>query len=101
MSNKVKDISIKHHIYYFFVDTINLKKFHRNNIKMKKKKKKDGNSYKNILLYCIGYVYIKVNSVNALYLIINKVKGYFQEIYKSKYLTLVSTNESKGKIKKY
>ena len=66
-----------------------------------KKKKKDGNSYKNILLYCIGYVYIKVNSVNALYLIINKVKGYFQEIYKSKYLTLVSTNESKGKIKKY
>ena len=39
MSNKVKDISIKHHIYYFFVDTINLKKFHLNNIKMKKKKK--------------------------------------------------------------
>ena len=45
--------------------------------------------------------YVKVNSVNPLYLIINKVNGYFEEINKSKYLTLVPTNESKEKIKKY
>ena len=29
------------------------------------------------------------------------MNGYFEEINKSKYLTLVSTNESKEKIKKY
>ena len=45
--------------------------------------------------------YVKINSVNPLYLIINKVNGYFEEINKSKYLTLVPTNETKEKIKKY
>ena len=45
--------------------------------------------------------YLKINSVNLLYLIFSKVNGYFEEINKSKYLTLVHTNESKGKIKKY
>ena len=45
--------------------------------------------------------YVKINSVNPLYLIFSKVNGYFEEINKSKYLTLVSTNESKEKIKKY
>ena len=31
----------------------------------------------------------------------NKMNGYFEEINKNKYLTLVSTNASKEKIKKY
>ena len=45
--------------------------------------------------------YAKINSVNSLYLIFCKVNGYFEEINKSKYLTLVPTNESKEKIEKY
>ena len=44
--------------------------------------------------------YLKINSVNPLYLIINKVNGYFEEINKNKNLTLVPTNESKEIIKK-
>ena len=44
---------------------------------------------------------VKINSVNLLYLIFNKVNGYFEETNGNKYLTLVSTNESKEKIKKY
>ena len=66
-----------------------------NNIKI------DEKSYKNILIYYIGYVtikdskYIKINSVNPLYLIFNKVNGYFEEINGNKYLMLVTTNESK------
>ena len=36
-----------------------------------------------------------------MYLIFNKVNGYFEEINGNKYLTLVPTNESKEKIKKY
>ena len=55
-------------------------------------------SYKNILIYCIGYVTIrdlkdvKVNSVKPLYLIFSKVNGYSEEINNNKYLTLVPTN---------
>ena len=36
-----------------------------------------------------------------MYLIFRNVNGYFEEINKSKYLTLVPTNQSKEKIKKY
>ena len=45
--------------------------------------------------------YIKINSINPLYLIFRNVNGYFEEINKNEYLTLVSTNESKEIIKKY
>ena len=41
----------------------------------------------------------KINSVNPLCLIINKVNEYFEEINKRKYLTLAPTIESKEKIK--
>ena len=94
MSTKVQDIDIKSCSYYFFHDIINIKNFDSNNIKI------DEKSYKNILIYDIGYVtikdleYVKINSVNHLYLIFNKVSGYFEEINGNKYLTLVPTNES-------
>ena len=39
--------------------------------------------------------YVKINSINLLYLIINKVNGCFGENNGNKYLTLVSTNPSK------
>ena len=101
MSNKVKDIDIKNSTYYFFDDIIKLKNFDSSNIKI------DEKSYKNILIYYIGYVtikdskYIKINSVNPLYLIFNKVNGYVEEINGNKYLTLVPANESKEKIKNH
>ena len=96
----MNDLDIKSSTYYFFDGIISIKHFDSYNIKI------DENSYKNILIYYIGYVtikdskYVKINSVNHLYLIFNKVNGYFEEINKSKYLTLVPTNESKEKIKK-
>ena len=43
----------------------------------------------------------KINGVNPVYLIINKVSGYFEEINGNKYLTSVPTNKSKEKLKKY
>ena len=55
------------------------------------------------LIYCIAYVtiqnskYVKISSVNPLYLMLNKMNGYFEEINGNKYLTLVPTNESKEK----
>ena len=45
--------------------------------------------------------YVKNNTVNSLYDIFKKVYGYFEEIDGNKYLTLIPTNESKEKIKKY
>ena len=43
--------------------------------------------------------YIKTNSVNTLYLIFNKVNGYFERNNGNRYLSLVHTNESKEKTK--
>ena len=63
MSNKIKDIDIKIHTYYFFDDIMNMRNFDPNYIK---------NSYENILDYYIGYVtikeskYVKINNVNPL-----------------------------------
>ena len=83
MSNKFKDINTKNRTYYFFDHTINIKNFYPNNIKI------DENSYKNILIYYIYYIgyvtiedlkYVKIHSVNPLYIIISKVNGYFEEI---------------------
>ena len=44
---------------------------------------------------------VKINSVNPLDLIFSKVNRYFEEIKGNKCLMLVSTNDSKGKIKRY
>ena len=45
--------------------------------------------------------YVKTDSINAIYLTLNKVNGYFEEINGNKYLTLVPANESNEKIKRY
>ena len=44
--------------------------------------------------------YVKTNSVNPFHLIFSNVNGYFEEINKSKYLTIAPANESEEKIKK-
>ena len=99
ISNKVIDINIKNHTYYFFDDIINIKDFNPNNIKV------DEKSYKHIRIYYIAYVafkkskYVKINSLNPLYLMFNRINGYFQETNRNKYLTLVPTNETKEKLK--
>ena len=47
-------------------------------------------SYRNIIIYYIVFVtiqdskYVKIQSVNPLYLVINKVNGYFEEINENK-----------------
>ena len=89
MSNKLKDIGTKNHPYYFFENIINIKNFDPNNIKT------DEKSYKDTLIWYTGYVttkdlkYVKINSVNPLYLNFRKVSEYLEEE------TLVSSDESK------
>ena len=82
----IKEINIKNRTYYFFDDMINIKDFDPNLLKIDKK------SYKNIDIYYIGYItmkdsdYVKIKSVNPLYLIINEVDGYIKEKNGNKYL---------------
>ena len=44
---------------------------------------------------------LKNYSVSPLYIIFDEVNGYFKDINGNKYLTLVPTNKSKEKVKKY
>ena len=98
MSNKFKEI-IKNRTYYFFNDMITTKNLDPNKIKI------DEKSYKNILIYYIGYVtvndlsYAKGSSVKPLYLIVDKINRYIEESNGKKYLTLVPTGESKDTLK--
>ena len=76
----IKEINIKNRTYYFFDDMINIKDFDWNSLKIYKKK-----SHKNIDIYYIGYItmknvdYVNIHSVNALYLVIDKMDGYTEE----------------------
>ena len=75
----IKEINIKNRTYYFFDDIINIKDFDSNLLKIDRK------SYKNIDIYYTGYItmkdsdYVRINSVNPLYLIIDKVDGFIEE----------------------
>ena len=97
----VKEINIKNGIYYFFDDMINIKHFDSNSLKIDKK------SYKNIDIYYIGYItmkhsdYVKIKSVNSLYLIIDELDGCIEERTKNKDLTLASTDKNKEVLPKY
>ena len=53
ISIKFKEKDIKNCTYYFFNDMINIKNLDPNKIKI------DENSYKNILIYYIGYMTVK------------------------------------------
>ena len=69
----VKQLNIKNRTYYFYNDLINALDFVSNNLQL------DNKTLRDIDIYYIGYVHEnksedwKVNSVNPLYLIINKV----------------------------
>ena len=78
MSNKFKEIDLKNHTYYFFDDMINIKNLDPNKIKIYKK------SNQSILIHIIRYVtikdliYVKINSVNPLFVIVDKINGYIE-----------------------
>ena len=74
-----KQLNIKNSCYYFYNDLINVLNFEANNSKLDKK------TWKDLDIYFIGYVdkdkpsEWKVNSVNPLYLMINRVFGSVSE----------------------
>ena len=76
---ETKQINIKNRTYYFYNDQIDLKDFDAKLLKIDKK------DYNEIDIYYIGYVTVKkiancnnINSVNPLYLMIDKMIGHFE-----------------------
>ena len=99
---KIKQVNIKNRTYYFHNDQINLKDFDASLLKVDKK------YYKEIDVYYIGYEifkeianYTNINSVNPLYLMLDKMIGQFEEKSGNKYLVLDDVNENKEVSKKY
>ena len=99
---KTRQINIKNRTYYFYNDQINLKDFDASLLKVDKK------NYKEIDVYYIGYVTFKeiancnnINSVNPLYLMIDKMIGHFEENSENKYLVLDDIDENKEVSQKY
>ena len=80
---------------------INITNFDPNLLKLDKK------LYKNIEIYYIEYItmkdsdYVKINSVNLLYLIVDEVDGHLEEKNENKYLILDSTDKNKEVLMKY
>ena len=92
MDNKFKDIDIKiAHTNFLWYDQ-NKKNIDPNKIKV------DSKLYKNIVIYYVGYVmvidlrYIKISSVNPLYLITDKTNENIKERNGNKRLVLVPTD---------
>ena len=86
----IRQLNIKGKTYYFYNDLINIKNCNINNLKLDKKDVL-GND-----VYYIGYITKNpqwdVNSVNPLYLIINRIKVHFEERDGNKYLIINSEN---------
>ena len=86
----IRQLNIKGTTYYIYNDLINIKNFNSNNLKLDKKSVL-GND-----VYYIGYITKKpqwnVNSVNPLYLMVNKTKGHFEKVDRDKYLIISSEN---------
>ena len=86
----IRQLNIEGRTYYFYNDLINIKNFYSNNLKLDKK------SVLGKDVYYIGYITKKpqwnVNSVNPPYLMINKIKGNFEDVDGDKYLLINSEN---------
>ena len=75
---------------------INIKDFDSNLIKI------DKILSKNIDIYYIRYIdYVKINSANPVYLLINKADVYIEERNGNKYLIYASTDKKKEVLTKY
>ena len=92
-------MSIKNRTYPFYNDLINITNFETNNLKLDKK------TSLGLDIYYIGYVDKKsewnINSVNPLYLIINRIDGFAEEKNDNKYLNISDTDKNNEILKKY
>ena len=94
-----KQLNIKNRTYYFYSNLINNLGFRANNLKLDKK------TSLGLDIYYIGYVDKKpewqANSVNSLYLMINRFYGHIEEKKGNKYPTIKNISKNDDVLKKY
>ena len=94
-----KQLNIKNRTYYLYNDLINIKDFDSRLLQLDKK------TSMNLGIYYIGYVTKKpeyeVDSVNPLYLMINRIDGFIEDKNGDKYLNIASTDRNSEVLKKY
>ena len=92
-------MNIKNRTYYFYNDLINIKDFGARLLKL------DENTSMGLGIYYIAHVTKKsewnVNSVNPLYLMINRIGGFIEEKDGDKYLNIADTDRNSEKLGKY
>ena len=93
-----RQLNIKNRTYHFYNNLVNVLNFEASSLKLGQK------TWKGIDIYYVGYVDKdkpsgwRVNSVNPLYFLINKVYGYVSEKNGVKYL---KTDKGDSMLKKY
>ena len=92
-----RQLNIKNRFYYFYNDLINILNFEAGNLKLDKK------TSLGLDIYYIGYVDKKpewnVNSVNPLYLMINRLYGTISDKNGEKYLIVSDVSKSSDVLK--
>ena len=85
-----KQLNLKNRTYYFYNDLINIKNFNLINLRL------DKQSVFSNDVYYIEHISKKpeynINGGNPLYLMINRIKGHFEEVDGEKYLIISSEN---------
>ena len=94
----IKHLNIKNRKFYFYKDLINILNFEASNLKLDKK------TSIGLDIYYIGYVDKKpewnVNSVNPLYLMINRIDGFVEEKNGVKFLNIPDAAKNNEILKK-
>ena len=87
-----KQVNIKSKTYYFYNDLTNIKDFDPRLLKLDKK------TSMGLIIYYIGYVTEKpeyrINKVNPIYLMINRIDGFIEEKEGDKYLNIALTDRN-------
>ena len=82
----IRQLNIEGRTYYFYEELINVKNFDHNNLRLDKQSVFEND------VYYIGYITKKpqnnISSVNPLYLMINRIKGHFEEKDGDNYLII-------------
>ena len=95
-----KQLNIKNKTYYFYNDLINITNFEASNLKLDKK-------HQWVLIFITLFVYVDkksewgVDSVNPLYLMINRIDGFVEEKNSNKYINISDTSRNNEIFTKY
>ena len=96
---RTKQLNIKNRTYHFYNDLINILGFEENSLKLDKKTSMDFDIY--YIVYVDKNPEWRVSCVNPLYLMINRIDGFFEDKNGARYLGISDTARNDEVLKKY